>query len=89
MNWKTGTQLFQIADINPGGSSNPAASSRLSHREDADYIVLGLGEASSIDRLILRWGDGTVEEAGPVEGGETVLWRQGEGIVERQEHGDV
>ena len=57
--------------------------------QGSDEIVLGLDEASAIDRLTLRWGDGSIEEAGPVDGGQTVVWRQGEGIVERKEHGDV
>jgi hypothetical protein len=48
-------------------------------------IHLGLGGAAAASALRLRWPDGTVEEAGEEHGGQLLIWRQGEGIVERKE----
>ncbi len=47
-------------------------------------VHLGLGEARLVDRLEVRWADGTVEEAGPLQGAARVTWRQGEGIVKEE-----
>ncbi len=46
-------------------------------------IHLGLGDAGRVERLEVRWSDGSVEQLGEVAGGQRVVWRQGEGIVER------
>ena len=43
-------------------------------------IDLGLGEAGKVDRLAVRWPDGSVEETGEVGGGQLVVWSRGEGL---------
>ena len=45
-------------------------------------VTLGLGDAAGVDALSVRWPDGTVEEAPSADGGQLLVWRQGEGIVE-------
>ncbi len=49
----------------------------------ARLIYLGVGKVGRVERLTVRWPDGTTEESGPVQGGQRVLWRQGEGLVSR------
>jgi hypothetical protein len=47
-------------------------------------VTIGLGEAAAAERLAVRWPDGTVEEVAGEAGGQELVWRQGEGIVERR-----
>ena len=47
-------------------------------------IDLGVSGHGRVDRLEIRWPDGSVEELSSLEGGQTVVWRQGEGVVERR-----
>ena len=45
-------------------------------------VTLGLGQAGRADSLTVRWPDGSVEEAPATAGGQLLVWRQGEGVVE-------
>ncbi len=47
-------------------------------------VTIGLGAAGRVDSLSVRWPDGSVEEAPAAEGGQLLVWRQGEGIVARR-----
>lgn len=53
-----------------------------SHSDERVY--LGLGEHDRAEWVEVRWPDGTVERATDLAGGQRVVWRQGEGIVERR-----
>ena len=66
------TQRREVAD---GGSYASHSDTR---------VYLGLGDAAAVERVEVRWPDGSVEAAGSVAGGQEVVWRQGEGIVERR-----
>ncbi len=43
-------------------------------------VVLGLGESARVDRIEVRWSDGTVETAADVAGGRDAVWVEGEGL---------
>ena len=47
-------------------------------------IALGLGDAGRAEQLEVVWPDGSKETAENLEGGQLVVWRQGEGVVHRQ-----
>ena len=47
-------------------------------------IYLGLDDADDVDEIEIRWPDGSVEKESDVAGGQSVVWRQGEGIVSRR-----
>lgn len=49
-----------------------------------ERIYLGLGEHGRAEWIEVRWPDGTVERATDLAGGHHVVWRQGEGIVDRR-----
>jgi hypothetical protein len=68
-----------------GGTSRTAmvktGSSYLSQSELP--ITFGLGQASKVEGLEIRWPSGQVEQIGPVEAGQTVVVEEGRGIVKR------
>ena len=45
-------------------------------------ITIGMGDAETVEALSVRWPDGTVEEGPLATGGQLLVWRQGEGVVE-------
>jgi hypothetical protein len=45
-------------------------------------VTIGVGPAGRVDSLSVRWPDGTVEEGPAASGGQLLVWRQGEGVVE-------
>jgi hypothetical protein len=53
-----------------------------SHSDSRLYF--GLGDATVVDRLQVRWPDGSLEAASGIRGGQRARWRQGEGIVVRR-----
>ena len=69
----------QRREVSDGGSYASHSDTR---------VYLGLGGAAAVERIEVRWPDGSVEEAADVAGGQEVVWRQGEGIVERLPLGD-
>lgn len=46
-------------------------------------ITFGLGQASKVEGLEVRWPSGLVETLGPVDAGQTVVIEEGRGIVKR------
>ena len=52
-------------------------------------ITLGLSDAGKADSIAVRWPDGSIEESPGADGGQLLVWRQGEGIVERRPLGGV
>ena len=48
----------------------------------ATEVILGLGSAGAADRLEVTWPDGSRESVQAVSGGRSLVWRQGEGVVE-------
>ncbi len=47
-------------------------------------IILGLGTVGMAESLAVTWPDGSQETVEAVPGGQSVVWRQGEGIVARK-----
>ena len=47
-------------------------------------VTIGVGAAGKADSLSVRWPDGTVEQGPAADGGQLLVWRQGEGVVERR-----
>ncbi len=45
-------------------------------------ITIGMGDAKQVEALSVRWPDGSVEEGPLATGGQLLVWRQGEGVVE-------
>jgi hypothetical protein len=74
---KTG-ELTQIDEVRSGGAY---ASQR------AFTLHFGIGEASRIDRLSVRWPNGAEEGFSDIGANQTVRIREGSGIVERTPFG--
>ncbi len=47
----------------------------------AGELVFGLGDASQLDTLVVRWPDGTTETAGPFPANRVVLWERNQAPV--------
>ena len=71
---RIGQRLLQ-REVAGGGSYASHSDSRLH---------FGTAAAGKIDHFEIRWPDGSVAEAQDIAAGQTVVWRQGEGIVARR-----
>jgi enediyne biosynthesis protein E4 len=70
----------------PGGARHAATvksgSSYLSQSELP--ITFGLGQASKVEGLEVRWPSGRVEKLGPHDAGQTLVVREGDGVTARR-----
>jgi len=62
-------------EVNDGGSYASHSDTR---------IYLGLGDSDHVEEIEIRWPDGSVEKETNIAGGQSVVWRKGEGIVSRR-----
>ena len=45
-------------------------------------VTIGVGDAGKVESLSVRWPDGTIEEGPAATGGQLLIWRQGQGVVD-------
>jgi enediyne biosynthesis protein E4 len=63
----------QTAEVRSGGSY-------LSHNDMR--VHFGLGVATQLDRLVIRWPSGLVETLPPLASGRYYVVREGEGVIQ-------
>lgn len=72
------------ATLAGGGTQTAMVKTGSSYLSQSELpITFGLGQASKVESLEIRWPSGHVEKIGPVDAGQTVVVEEGRGIVKR------